>query len=75
MSLKYYRFDCTGVPDSDMQEVEQLIDWCAFDGRIWNYNKEPNVSYAFVDESVNMELWSKSSPALKNVIVTNSIPD
>jgi hypothetical protein len=75
MSLKYYRFDCTNLSDSEIGEVVNFLDMRAHTSCISNPQKHPKIFFGFFERVDELEHFVKTIPALSKCVITEAMPD
>ena len=75
MSLKYYRFDCTHLSDSETDEVVEFLNKQAYTSCISNPQKYPKIFFGFFERVDELEHFVKTIPALSKCVITETMPD
>lgn len=75
MSLKYYRFDCTNLSDSEIGEVVDFLNKRAYTSCISNPQKDPKIFFGFFERVDELEHFVKTIPALSKCVITEAMPD
>ena len=75
MSLKFYRFDCTHLSDSETGEVVEFLDKQAYTSCISNPQKYPKIFFGFFENAENLKYFVSTIPVLSKCVITETMPD